>query len=222
MSHGHVLRSKKTRAYKAWRNAGRTGQRCSEWKSFENFLKDMGEATWGEVLRRKDTTKKFCRDNCCWSSGRGNYKHGHCQTTIYCRWQNIKRSAGGVCLSWRDINKFIEDVGPQPDTNFQLFRIKSYQRSRKGNVQWKCIKIARPIWKYISSAELIACIEHIEILCRIGHYDLDIALDMLYSRKISNLSDPANRLHSWIKRYLPRDLARIKKRRGEVEFKERT
>ena len=221
MNHGHARRGKKTRAYKAWRNAGRTGQRCSEWKSFENFLKDMGEATWDEVLRRKNTAEQFSKDNCLWGLLRGNHKHGFSRTLIYNKWRNLKRSPGGVCLSWHDINKFINDIGPQPDIDYRLFRTNGYQRSRKGNVQWKQIKIARPVWKYISSAELITCIEHIERICRIGNYDVDFALDLLYNKELKGLQNPVGRLHSWIKRYLPRDLARIKKRRNEVEFKER-
>ena len=40
----------------------------SEWESFQNFLKDMGERPVGTSLERKDGTKGYCKQNCCWAT----------------------------------------------------------------------------------------------------------------------------------------------------------
>jgi len=42
---------------------------CDEWKkSFENFLKDMGERPDGCSLERIDGKKNYCRSNCVWAN----------------------------------------------------------------------------------------------------------------------------------------------------------
>jgi len=39
-----------------------------EWLHFGNFLRDMGNAPKGLSLERKDNTKGYCKDNCCWAT----------------------------------------------------------------------------------------------------------------------------------------------------------
>lgn len=71
-----------TRTYKAWagmkcrvkstaeRNKKYKGINvCDRWlTSFQNFLEDMGECPEGFELERKDSTKDYTPDNCCWAS----------------------------------------------------------------------------------------------------------------------------------------------------------
>lgn len=41
---------------------------CERWKTFANFLADMGERPAGTTLDRKDITKNYEPGNCCWRS----------------------------------------------------------------------------------------------------------------------------------------------------------
>lgn len=43
---------------------------CEEWKSFENFYRDMGDRPEGMTLDRKDNNKNYCKDNCKWSTSK--------------------------------------------------------------------------------------------------------------------------------------------------------
>jgi hypothetical protein len=38
-----------------------------EWKLFSHFLADMGERPFGMSLERKDGTKSYSKENCCWA-----------------------------------------------------------------------------------------------------------------------------------------------------------
>jgi hypothetical protein len=40
----------------------------------------------------------------------------------------------------------------------------------------------------------------------------------LFLQDLARAKDPCARMHSWIKRYLPRILSILKKQRGEVRF----
>lgn len=42
---------------------------CAEWYWFENFLADMGERPAGTTLERRNSSKHYCKDNCCWATG---------------------------------------------------------------------------------------------------------------------------------------------------------
>lgn len=41
---------------------------CDRWRSFENFLADMGEAPDGMSLDRRDSTRGYEPDNCRWAT----------------------------------------------------------------------------------------------------------------------------------------------------------
>jgi hypothetical protein len=44
---------------------------CKRWKSFENFLADMGERPTPEhQIERKDNTKDYAPDNCVWATAK--------------------------------------------------------------------------------------------------------------------------------------------------------
>lgn len=56
--------SPKSQSYKSYGAKGITV--CEEWKSFETFYRDMGEAGEGMSLERKDSSKGYCPENCEW------------------------------------------------------------------------------------------------------------------------------------------------------------
>ena len=82
--HGHALSSKASPTYKSWENmmqrctnpkhhhwskyggAGITV--CDRWKTFTNFLQDMGERPEGKTIDRIDFNKGYEPQNCKWST----------------------------------------------------------------------------------------------------------------------------------------------------------
>jgi len=83
VTHGHNSIKHRSREYQAWAtmvqlctnpNAkryhvyGGAGVRiCEEWRSFENFLRDMGARPEGFTLQRKDRNRDFEPGNCFWA-----------------------------------------------------------------------------------------------------------------------------------------------------------
>jgi hypothetical protein len=110
----------------------------------------------------------------------------------------------------------------KPSDKHWLFRQKIYQRSGKHNTSWKIYKKQiQPVWLYLTINEIAKCREHIVIVCKRGGYDLDSAINEFYCQDFSKTKNPVGRAHSWVKRYLPKTLAVLKKRRGEVHLNEK-
>lgn len=148
-----------------------------------------------------------------------NFKHGMSGTLTYYVWQALKRSRGGVCLSWRKFPTFLKDMGPKPSSQYWLFRTWPYQRSCKNNVEWRTYKRPfRNIWQYLTPSEVLACQRHINVICKRGGYDFEAALNELFLQDLAREKNPVSHIHSWIKRYLPKILCVLKKRHGEVQY----
>lgn len=148
-----------------------------------------------------------------------NFKHGMSETLTYYAWKNLKRKRGGVCLSWREFTTFVADVGSKPSPRYWLFRARPYQRSCKNNVEWRTYKrMFRDIWQYLTPDEVLACQQHIEVLCKHGGYDFDAGMNELFLQNLEDVEDPVGRIHSWIKRYLPRILSRLKKQNRKIQY----
>ena len=83
-THGHCIKGKRSVTYNSWRAmrgrcddpsnerycdyGGRGIVYCDRWKSFENFLLDMGERPKGTTLDRKETSKNYDKENCQWAT----------------------------------------------------------------------------------------------------------------------------------------------------------
>ena len=48
---------------------------CDRWRTFENFLSDMGERPEGMTLDRIDNTKGYSPDNCRWATNQQQYQN---------------------------------------------------------------------------------------------------------------------------------------------------
>ena len=82
--HGHKRKGQISPTYMTWQNmnqrcndtnhpryndyGGRGITICERWKSFENFLEDMGERIGTLTLERLNNDKGYYKDNCIWAT----------------------------------------------------------------------------------------------------------------------------------------------------------
>jgi len=127
----------KTRTYKIWRGmVQRTSKQsnkkshlyfdkgitvCDRWKTFENFLADMGEAPDGFSIDRKDGNKGYFPENCRWATATEQANNTSA---------NVNLTYAGVTQS---ISMWARQFGIKPNT--LLYRIRrgwSVQRAITG------------------------------------------------------------------------------------------
>jgi hypothetical protein len=84
LKHGHDRRRKRTRTYRVWNNmivrckysyadnykryGGLGIFVCDRWKTFTNFLADMGEVPTGKTLDRINSFGNYEPNNCRWAT----------------------------------------------------------------------------------------------------------------------------------------------------------
>ena len=84
LRHGHARRKNWSPTYMSWVGmmqrchyskhakyasyGGRGITVCERWRTFENFLADMGERSEGKSLDRIDSDKGYSPDNCRWAT----------------------------------------------------------------------------------------------------------------------------------------------------------
>lgn len=118
--HGNARRGNKTTTYLRWESmirrcylksqdsyhlyGGRGITVCDEWRVFENFLADMGQADESQSLDRIDIDKGYSKDNCRWVSSLEQARNKRST-----RWLTYKGETR--CLTeWADI------IGIKPKT----------------------------------------------------------------------------------------------------------
>lgn len=85
---------------KDYSNYGGRGIKVStNWLSFENFYKDMGDRPQGLTLDRIDTNSSYCKDNCRWATPKE--QNGNKTTSRNITYNNITQTIGEWC---RELN----------------------------------------------------------------------------------------------------------------------
>lgn len=99
LKHGHTRGKKSTKVYSTWSSMlGRCNNKrndsykyyggrgigvCSEWYSFENFLKDMGEPPDGFEIDRIDNDGDYTKENCRWVTHTENLQNNRACSKIF-------------------------------------------------------------------------------------------------------------------------------------------
>lgn len=119
-THGHT----QTKTYKTWscmftrcynerdksfRFYGAKGVRvCERWKSFENFLADMGERPDGMTLDRIDSAKWYGPDNCRWATIADQQRNR--SDNVWCELNGARMVRAEVCrvlgIGYKAANKY--------------------------------------------------------------------------------------------------------------------
>ena len=104
-SHGHTAGGKFSPTYQTWTTmwtrctnpkraswkdyGGRGITVCEEWKSFENFLADMGERPQGYTLDRRDNDSGYYPENCRWATA--DEQRGNTRATIWVEIDGVRK-----------------------------------------------------------------------------------------------------------------------------------
>lgn len=141
--HGHAHMGKISPTYQSWAGmlarctdanhknyaayGGRGIKVCERWKSFKNFLADMGEKPAGTSLDRKDVNKGYTKANCRWATPieQGRNKRSNRLMTLngvtktmqeWCELLDIKPATLSyrVCRGWSDVEALTTPVRQVP------------------------------------------------------------------------------------------------------------
>jgi len=127
ITHGHKINGKTSLTYTTWQNmlsrcynpkykrfsdyGGRNISVCGRWKSFENFLEDMGEIPKGLTLDRIDNNGNYTKSNCRYATWKkqANNRRNNCLLTFAGKTQNITQWAEEIGIKrdliYKRINK---------------------------------------------------------------------------------------------------------------------
>jgi len=86
---------------------------CKEWKSSEQFLKDMGDSPKGTSLDRIDNNKNYCKENCKWSTPReqANNRRSNRFITFNGRTETLAEWGRITGINAKNINRRIDNYG---------------------------------------------------------------------------------------------------------------
>jgi hypothetical protein len=148
----HRCRNPKIPAYSRYGGKGITI--CDEWaNSFDAFLRDMGNRPAEMVLRRRDDSGPFCKENCYWGGRHeGRVSKSRTLNSAYSPWLAMRQRCmnqkatgyeryGGagieVCPEWDSFDRFLQDVGARSSPTHSLDRWPDpYGNYEPGNVRW--------------------------------------------------------------------------------------
>ena len=114
-----------TEEYKNYRGRGITV--CDRWKTFENFLEDMGlKPTPKHTIERVDNNKGYCPENCKWATmkeqgqntRRNVYLTYKGETKCVAEWTRIKGFRLGMLLARIRRGYTVEEAFEKPIRNW--------------------------------------------------------------------------------------------------------
>jgi len=109
---------------------------CEDWKTFANFLRDMGERPDGSWLERNDSDGNYEPSNCCWATPKEQAANRRpaqrARKVSICHPQRIHR-ARGMCASCYQIFKNGDMPGAIRDTTFEA-TVRDMLDDRAANV----------------------------------------------------------------------------------------
>jgi len=120
-THGHYVGDKASSTYTTWKSMlervdGKYAELgievCERWRSFENFLADMGERPSGKTLDREDNSGNYEPNNCRWATPKQQARNR--QNTLLVEYQDEEIPLAEACeiagaeynKVWRRYRKF--------------------------------------------------------------------------------------------------------------------